>query len=156
MKTALSLAITLLLAAGAPLAARAESFASMTAKAEKAEKRHDAVAAIEDYGNALHLWKNSDGKKAKAKVLAARATLYQASGSAEAALADLSAALKLDAKTSSYFYRRGRIYYDLGRDNDAISDFYKATQLNLEYKQAYLYRGFAYERSGDSKFARED
>jgi tetratricopeptide (TPR) repeat protein len=156
MKTTLRLALVISLAVALPRGARAESFASMSAKAQKADKAHDAMSALEDYGEALHLWKKSDGKKAKAKVLAARAAIYEASGSAEAALADLSAAVKVETKTSTYFYRRGKIYYDMGRDTEAISDFYKATQLNLEYKQAYLYRGFAYERSGDAKFARED
>ena len=44
----------------------------------------------------------------------------------------------------------------MGRSSDAISDFYKATQLNLSYREAFFYRGVAYERQGDVKFARED
>lgn len=145
------MAAVLFALAAAP--AGAESFASWSSKAEK---QRDPVAAIEAYTNALRLWKKSDGKKAKAKTLAARAKLYADAGSNDAALRDLSSAIKLDDKTAAYFFRRGRLRYDLGRDSEAISDFYKATHLNLEYRDAYLYRGLAYQRQGDAAFARED
>jgi tetratricopeptide (TPR) repeat protein len=139
-----------------PLRAGAESFASWSAKAAKAEKRGDAVGALEAYAGALRLWTKKDGKKAKAKILTARARLYVQSGSSEAALKDLETSLKLDPTSSATHYRKGRIELDLGNTSDAISAFYKATKLNLNYREAYLYRGFAYQRQGDASFAKED
>ncbi|MBI3551875.1 MAG: hypothetical protein HY077_05100 [Elusimicrobia bacterium] len=134
----------------------AESFASWSAKAEKAEKKHDTLSALEAYTNALRLWKKGDGKKPKAKLLAARAALYASSGSPEPALKDFSDAVRLDDKSAPIFYNRGRLELDMGRTSDAVTDFYKAAKLNLGYKEAYFYRGLAYERQGDVKFARED
>ncbi len=154
MKAAFAIVI-LALSAAAP-AARAESFASWSSKAQKAEKRGDAAEAVEDYNNALRMWKSAEGKKAKAKVLTARGWLYAATGSTDKALEDFSASAKLDANNSLTFFRKGRVQFDQGRYSDAISNFYKATKLNLNYREAYFYRGYAYEKQGDAQFARED
>lgn len=136
--------------------AGAESFASWRAKAEKARKAGDASAALEAYAAALRLWKPRDGKPSKAKVLAGRADLLDTRGDAAGALRDLSAALEADPKSAALFHRRGRLRAGHGEIDSAISDFYKATSLNLGFAQAYLDRGSAYERKGDMAFAKED
>src|ERR1035437_5086780 len=137
MKTAF--AIMLLAFSAAAPAARAESFASWSSKGQKAEKKGDAAEAVEDYNNALRMWKSAEGKKAKAKVLTARGWLYATTGSADKALSDFNAAAKLDSSNPLIFFRKGRVELDQARFSDAISNFYKATKLNLNYREAYFY-----------------
>lgn len=139
-----------------PGPARADSFASWAAKAERARKSRDDNAAIGAYTSSLLLWKKSDGKKAKVKVLSGRAELYAKSGEARKALRDLSAALELDFKSPALYHSRGKIHLALSNPSSAISDFYKAVALDLNFKDAYLDRARAYEMQGDIPFAKED
>lgn len=143
-----------LLAAAAP--ARGESFAAWAAKGDKLQKKGDAEGAVGAYSQALKLWRKKDGKAAKAKVLASRAALYERSRSFSEAVADLVAAAAISTRTASYFYRAGRDYLELNQPSEAITYFYKATRLNLNYKEAYYDRARAYEATGDPQFARED
>ncbi len=136
--------------------ARADSFPSWFAKAQKAETRKDDEAALQAWSNALYLWKETDSKPKKAQALAARAALYQKKGDWKEALRDLSAALKLQAKDAKLFHRRGALYLEHGKATEAISDFYKATALKLDFAEAFYDRGRAYELQGDAEFARED
>lgn len=136
--------------------ARAESFSSWSAKAEKAQKKGESDIALEAWSSALRLWKSADGKGRKAKALATRAAIYEKAGEDEAALADLSEALKLDGKRAPYFHRRGQVYLKLGKLAEAISDFYGATKLDINFAAAYADRGEAYAQQGDLKFAKED
>jgi len=152
-RRALILAGAILYVAG-PL--RAESFLSWSAKAEKAERRNDADAALEAWSNALRLWKPEDGRKKKARALAARAALCDKKGDWDEAAASLAAALQLETKDAVLFFRRGRIYLEHGKAAEAISDFYKATKLKPDYGEAFFDRARAYDLQGDPKFARED
>jgi tetratricopeptide (TPR) repeat protein len=149
----LSLAVMSWLLAGP---ARADSFPSWYAKARKAEARHDYDAALQAWSNALHLWKSTDSKPKKTQALAARAALYEKKGELQAALRDLSAALKLKTKDAVLFHRRGVLYLERGEAPKAISDFYKATALKLDYSEAFFDRGRAYESQGDAQFSKED
>ena len=135
---------------------RADSFPSWYAKAQKAEARQDDDAALQAWSNALHLWKSTDSKPKKAQALAARAALYEKKSEWEAALEDLSEALKLATKDARLYHRRGVLYLDRGKASEAISDLYKATALKLDYGEAFCDRGRAYELQGDAEFAKED
>jgi tetratricopeptide (TPR) repeat protein len=146
--------ISLLLLCAAPAAA--DSFQSWAAKAAKADRAKDAPASIQAWSNALHLWKPTDGKKARAKAHAARATSYEASGELEKAFQDLSAAIKLDAKDPKLAYRRGIMLLEAGKPERALADFYAATKLDLNFGAAFYGRGRAYEKTGDMVFALED
>lgn len=136
--------------------ARADSFPSWFAKAQKAEARKDDEAALQAWSNALYLWKETDSKPKKAQALAARAALHQKNGERRAALRDLGAALKIQAKDAKLFHRRGVLYLEEGKPGEAISDFYKATALKLDFGEAFYDRGRAYELQGDADFAKED
>ena len=149
-----ALVVALLVAASAPVGA--ESFASWTLKAEKAQKRGDTAEAIEAYSSALRLWLKRDGAKAKARVLSARASIYEEEGEFEQALEDAEAALEADAKNARLLHARGRVLLKLGRTSDAITDFYKATKLDIRNKEVYFDRAEAYALQGDAKFALED
>ena len=149
----LSLAVMPWLLAGT---AQADSFPSWYAKAQKAEARHDDEDALQAWSNALHLWKSTDSKPKKARALAARAALYEKKGEWEAALEDLSGALKLATKDAVLFRRRGVVYLEHGQTSEAISDFYKATALKPDYSEAFFDRGRAYAAQGDAEFSKED
>jgi hypothetical protein len=136
--------------------AGADSFPSWFAKAQKAEAGKDDEAALQAWSNALYLWKEKDSKPKKAQALAARAALRQKKGERQAALRDLSAALKLQTKDARLFHRRGALYLEHGKVTEAISDFYKATALKLDFAEAFFDRGRAYELQGDADFAKED
>ncbi len=136
--------------------ARAESFDSWYAKAEKAKKRGDWDAAAEAYTAALSFWKKSNGKPAKARLLSSRAAVYERKQDWERSVADLSQAVLISSRTASLYYRLGSDYLELSKPSEAITHFYKAVRLNLNYKEAYLGRATAYEQLGDAKFARED
>ncbi|MCX5796390.1 MAG: hypothetical protein NTY77_12935 [Elusimicrobia bacterium] len=136
--------------------AQADSFPSWYAKAQKAEARHDDDAALQAWSNALHLWKSTDSKPKKAQALAARAALYHKKGEWEAALKDLSGALKLKAKDAVLWHQRGVLYLEHDQASEAISDFYKATALNPGFSEAFFDRGRAYALQGDAEFSKED
>lgn len=131
----------------------AQSFEAWSAKAQRAEKKGDAAAALQFWSNALFKWKPSDGKKARARALGARAALQN---DPEAALKDLTEALKNDPKDPRLAHRRGRLLLERGQPQAALADFYAATKLDLSFGQAYLDRGRAYELLGDRAFAFED
>jgi tetratricopeptide (TPR) repeat protein len=136
--------------------AQADSFPSWYAKAQKAEAGRDDEAALQAWSNALRLWRPTDSKPKKAQALAARAAIYEKKGEWQAALGDLSGALKLKAKDAVLFHRRGVLCLEHGRTSEAISDFYKATALKLDYSETFFDRGRAYESQGDAEFSKED
>ncbi len=136
--------------------AQADSFPSWYAKAQKEDARHDDDAALQAWSNALHLWKSTDSKPKKARALAARAAVYGRKGEWDAALEDLSGALKLENKDAVLFHQRGVLYLEHGKASEAISDFYKATALKPDYPEAFFDRGRAYDSQGDAEFSKED
>ncbi|MBI5238972.1 MAG: hypothetical protein HY926_00725 [Elusimicrobia bacterium] len=136
--------------------ARADSFPSWFAKAQKAEARKDDETALQAWSNALYLWKETDSKPKKAQALAARAALHQKKGEWEAALRDLSGAIRIETKDARLFHRRGALQLEHGKAAEAISDFYKATALKPDFAEAFYDRGRAYELQDDADFARED
>lgn len=152
----ISLRMTTLLLLLLAASSWADSYGAWAAKAAKAERAGDAPAAVQAWSNALHVWKPADGKKARAKAFAARATLREKAGEQEGALADLGEALKLETKDAKLFHRRGRLHLERGDAHKALSDLYKATTLDLELGPAFLDRARAYELQGDEAFARED
>lgn len=134
----------------------ADSFPSWAAKAERAERRKDDEAAMQAWSNAIHLWKASDGKKRKAKAYASRAALHEKTQNWVDAAKDLSEAVKLEAKDARVFHRRGVAFLNQSKLSLAISDFYKATALKLDFSEAFFDRARAYELQGEAQFARED
>ena len=135
---------------------RAQSFEAWAAKAERSRKTGHDGAALADYTNALRAWTESDGKKPKVKVFLSRADILEKRGRLSDAVKDLSAALSLDRKNAVLFHRRGEVYLKLSNPSRAISDFYKATAINPDLKEAVFDRARAYAILGDLKFARED
>ena len=133
-----------------------QSFEAWSAKAQKAQKKGEDQVAAEYWTNALRAWESKDGKSRRAKALSERAALYEKAGEADGALADLSAAIKLDSKSASLYDRRGQLYLAQGKLTEAISDFYGATKRSISYGPAFYHRGLAYEQQGDAGFAKED
>ena len=152
----LTMSLALCLISAVTLSASAQSFESWSAKAEKAQKHGETALAIEYLGNALRIWRPTEGKVLRAKALAARAALYQQSRQAAAARKDLDEAIRLNVKNARLFDQRGALHLEQGRLAEAISDLYGATKLDINYGPAYLHRAQAYERQGDSLFAAED
>jgi tetratricopeptide (TPR) repeat protein len=64
------------------------------------------------------------------------------------AIADYSAALRLQSDYFEAYYNRGLSHQALNETSDAISDFTSAIQLKRD-PDAYFNRGYAYERLGD-------
>ncbi|HVA65626.1 MAG TPA: tetratricopeptide repeat protein [Elusimicrobiota bacterium] len=151
----LAAALLALAAARAPRA-RAESFDSLVAKGRRDLARGRRGQALLELSRALALWRPADGKAPRARVLADKAALENDVGELDRAIADLSAAVRLDKKRPDYFYRLGLLYERESRDVPAVGEFYKAVALNLSYKEAYFARGQAYERLGNRDFARQD
>ncbi len=151
----MSLALAVCLALAASPAA-AESFESLSIRAEKAVEAKRPDEALADYSEALALWQAGDSKPAKAKAFAARARLYDERGRVEDALADSAQALRLEPRSARYRYLKGHLELELGHVSTAITELYRATALDLNLRQAYLDRGLAYARQGDLRFARED
>lgn len=142
------------LSAAAP--AGAESFKSWAARGSREEREQDPKAAAASYGNALSLWKDSDGAAAKAKVLCARSLIREKAGEDEDAINDLTACLAIDKKNAKGFHRRGLLLLKLQKVTEAISDFYRAVALDISFGRAYADRARAYELQGEAAFAGED
>ncbi|HEX2840807.1 tetratricopeptide repeat protein [Hyphomicrobium sp.] len=85
-----------------------------------------------------------------------RAVARAATHAYKGALADFSAALKVDPKNWLVFYNRGSVFFDLGKDDLAIKDFASAIEADPNTAIAYYNRGLAYERRGDMQKALED
>ncbi len=150
------LAIAVLLILSAVVQAGAESFKSWAARGSREERERDPKAAAVSYGNALSLWKESDGASAKAKVLCARSLIREKDGDADGAIEDLTNCLAIDKKNAKGFHRRGVLLLEKGDVSSAISNFYKAVALDIRFGQAYADRASAYERQGEAGFANED
>lgn len=152
MSPRLLLAVILLF----PAAARAESFQAWVARASREEREKNDDAAIRSYSSGLSVWKDSDGKAAKAKAYCARAALRDKRGDEQGALEDYGDCLAADKKNSKAFHRRGQLRFKAGKTSGAIDDFYKAIALNISFGAAYFDRAKAYEAQGDRAFAGED
>lgn len=154
MSPRLVFVILLGLSAAAP--AGAESFKSWAARGAREEREQDPKAAAASYGNALTLWKESDGAAAKAKVLCARSQIREKDGDDEGAINDLTACLAIDKKNAKGFHRRGLLLLKIQKVSEAISDFYRAVALDISFGRAYADRARAYELQGETAFAGED
>ena len=64
------------------------------------------------------------------------------------AIADLDAAIKLDAKYFQAFNQRGKVYALKGNHNRAITDFTEAIRFNAKYVEAHNNRGLSYKALG--------
>jgi len=155
-RAALLAAALLALAAASAPRARAQSFDSLSAKGRQDLARGHRRQALAELSRALILWRPADGKAPRAQALADKAALENGFGEIDRAIADLSAAVRLDKKRPDYFYRLGLLYMRESRDVPAVGEFYKAVALDLSYKEAYFARGQAYERLGSRDFARQD
>ena len=60
------------------------------------------------------------------------------------AIADFTAALRIDPNNASTYYERGRLYNNKGDSDQAITDFNQAIRLNPNDVSAYAARGVAY------------
>jgi tetratricopeptide (TPR) repeat protein len=78
-----------------------------------------------------------------------RAYAHQKEGNHRAAINDFNTALTLTQDTNevaAIYYNRGRVYRDLKRYDDALSDFDQAIQLKPEYTAVYFSRGLLHHK----------
>src|SRR5947209_2090284 len=93
--------------------AKAESFSSWSAKARAAAQKKQDDKAIEAYASALRLWEKRDGRKAKARALTERASLYEKRQLWDKALKDLSSALAVEPKEADLYDARGKLRFKM-------------------------------------------
>lgn len=112
----------------------AESFASWSAKATQAERQGQTEAALQGWTNAIRLWKQTDGKKARAKLFHRRGKLYLQQGKTSDALGDFYKATALNASLAEAFFDRARAYERQGEAKFAREDYRLACAMG--YKKA--------------------
>lgn len=117
----------------------------------------DRAALVENLADCTTmLADNALDSQRRAELLAARGRVQHELGHNGDALADYSAALKLD-KTDSYtLYNRALIYHRLGNYRQAIADFDASLRLRPDNDEAYLERGIAKLDSRDFRGAVAD
>lgn len=60
------------------------------------------------------------------------------------------------SQNAKKFYKSGQDFFDAGNYQDAIAQFTSAINLSPEYKEAYQYRGIAYQSLNEHKKAADD
>jgi len=87
--------------------------------------------------------------------------IYARKGSYSEAIINYSTAIKLDPKNAVTYFNLAGIYYYLAFYNnelyyEAIKDFSSAIEIRPDYKDAYKYRGYAFNALGKSEEAKKD
>ncbi|NEP81145.1 MAG: tetratricopeptide repeat protein [Okeania sp. SIO3B3] len=77
-------------------------------------------------------------------------------GEQQAAIANYTQALELNAQNAAIYYQRGNSYYSQKTYEKAITDLTQALRINPKYTQAYQKRGLIYDEIGDYKNAIQD
>ncbi|MCA9795145.1 MAG: DnaJ domain-containing protein [Candidatus Eremiobacteraeota bacterium] len=78
------------------------------------------------------------------------------SGHYKAAIAAYTVSLSQRAGQPQAYFRRGRCFYELGRNDEAATDFSNALQLGADRDELLWWRGQAYIRAGDRARGRAD
>jgi tetratricopeptide (TPR) repeat protein len=118
----------------------AQDAAQLVTRAEAAIEKKDYDSALNDLNVAITLQKNS------AEAYAARGDVYLAQKKIELARLDYNQAIKLGAKVSAFYYKRGLSFKESpGYSREAsMADFNKALELNSANEDALRERGFIY------------
>jgi tetratricopeptide (TPR) repeat protein len=93
----------------------------------------------------------------RASTLVNRGIVYNNAGKYEEALADFEMALAIDSEIPEAYLNRGNSRFFQQRINDAVADYTRAIDLDIDRMGAALYnRSIAYGRLGDLRAARAD
>jgi tetratricopeptide (TPR) repeat protein len=97
-------------------------------------KRGDLDAAVAEFTRALELSPDS-------KTYYNRGVAHSAAGRHEPAIADYSAAVRLDPANADAYFNRGVAHGQLGKTAEALNDLGDAIRLNPADPKGYLFRG---------------
>ncbi|MGE0491890.1 MAG: DnaJ domain-containing protein [Vulcanimicrobiota bacterium] len=78
------------------------------------------------------------------------------SGDYRAAIAAYTVSLSQQARQPQVYFRRGRSFYELGLNGEAVVDFTNAIEAGADRDEVLWWRGQAYARDGDLERARAD
>jgi tetratricopeptide (TPR) repeat protein len=129
--------------------ARAKSRAALD-RGQAAAKAGDWTGAADAFSEAVQFDPSS------ADALRRRAVAYLRLGENERAIADLDAALGLEAGDAKATYNRGLARSRLGDMDGALADFSQAIRLDPNYARAYHARGNMNARAGNAAQAEAD
>ena len=76
---------------------------------------------------------------------------YHAKGQEDLAIADYTAALRINPNYANAYYGRGFVYHARGQEDLAIADYTSVLRINPNNAYAYNNRGAAYHAKGDRK-----
>jgi tetratricopeptide (TPR) repeat protein len=85
-----------------------------------------------------------------------RGIAYQAKGREDLAIADYTAALRIDPNYADAYYNRGNVYQAKGQEDLAIADYTAAQRANPKDPDAHYNRGIAYHAKGQEDLAIAD
>jgi tetratricopeptide (TPR) repeat protein len=105
---------------------------------------------LKDKINALGIYRRIqvlDGQGLAAYIYSNRASVDNAAGRFEQAIADSSKAIQLCPILAEAWNNRGIAYRNIGRIEQAISDYTRAIELNCDYAEALNNRGAAFAQS---------
>ena len=108
-------------------------------------------APLAPYNAAIATAQAGGDPKAQALALYERGNANLDQGNKQAAIADYTQSLKLDATNARAFNNRALAYAALGQANPALADYAAAIKLDPAYTRAYLNRLHLLEQRGDLK-----
>ena len=106
--------------------------------------------------DAIGFFSRAIDKKPSAADYRGRGNAWSCKGDNDKAIADYTAAIRLNPKEAVTFYDRGLAYENKGDHGKAIADYTAAIQLNPKDADAFCDRGIAYENKGDHDKAISD
>jgi tetratricopeptide (TPR) repeat protein len=138
----------------ASLLASGTADACAAASAQAQESGHASEAALSNCTLAVRL---AIGDGARAEVLNNRSVLHYARGEYDAALADNTAALKINDRMAEAIVNRGSIFLVQHRPQAAAANFDRALSFNPAHlEKVYFNRALAREDMGDANGAYAD
>lgn len=124
------------------LAADAEQATALREQARAAFEQGKTAEALKLAGEAIA----ADPRNIRG--LALRARMHEALAHYQAAIDDLTAAIKLDAKQAELYQRRGVQQFKLGQFAASIADFDKYIELRPDQQRSHWQRGISYYYAG--------
>ncbi|RPI30218.1 MAG: tetratricopeptide repeat protein, partial [Hyphomicrobiaceae bacterium] len=97
-----------------------------------------------------------DNEELRAEALLQRGVLYEMFGDQEAAIADYSEILKIDASSAIAYFNRGNVRDRLGQPDLALKDYTEAIRLDPTDPDMFNNRGQVHDSRGDFDLAIAD
>ena len=96
------------------------------------------------------LWNDTVQKSPhKARPYLSRGFIYYNQGNMARAIADYSAAIKIDPRYADAYYNRGNAYFQEGNLREAIADYDEAIIINPQNEDEHTNLGLAYSKQGN-------